>query len=224
MNRFCLIVCALQLIVSLTLAFSINSNPVKLKSTAIKAINDYVPADKRSIFIFGLGYVGTALATSLLKDGWKVCGTCTNVIKIRSLRSLGIEAYLFDEDSGRMVQPEAVANLADCSYVLSTVPPAEGGSTVTDIVLREHATDLKRSALAGKLSWVGYISSTGVYGDRNGAWVNEDAELRPENQKTKLRAAAEAEWRELHQRRFVHIIYKMLGNTQLLSIYMLWTS
>lgn len=160
-----------------------------------------IPADKRSIFIFGLGFVGTALANALVKEGWKVSGTCTNVLKIKNLRNIGIDAYLFDENSGRMIQPEAIADLVGCSCVLSTIPPIEYGSSSSDLVLREHSTDLKRSALAGKLNWIGYISSTGVYGDRNGAWVDEEAEVRPENLKTKLRAAAESEWQELYQRR-----------------------
>ena len=68
-------------------------------------------------------------------------------------------------------------------------------------MLSEHAPDLKKAALNGRLCWVGYLSSTGVYGDRNGGWVSETDEPRPENDKTRLRAAAERAWTALGDRR-----------------------
>jgi hypothetical protein len=231
MSRFSLFVYSLSLIVIISYAFI--QPQARSRAMCQNSMITTTPTDKRSIFIFGLGFVGTALANALVKEGWKVSGTCTNVLKIRNLRNLGIDAYLFDENSGRMIQPEAIADLADCSCVLSTIPPIESGSSSSDLVLREHSTDLKRSALAGKLNWIGYISSTGVYGDRNGAWVDEEVEVRPENLKTKLRAAAESEWQELYLRRYIssflstilfleaiysysHVSYRLL--------YLQWTS
>ena len=156
----------------------------------------------KSIFIFGLGYVGAALAESLLKEGWKVSGTSTNVPKIQSLRRKGIRAYLFDDEAGKMVQPEAIDDLVDSSHILSTIAPTMlmNSPADKDSVLFTHATDLKRAALTGKLLWVGYISSTGVYGDRDGAWVSETDDVRPENERTRNRADAEQAWQTLGSR------------------------
>ena len=76
----------------------------------------------------------------------------------------------------------------------------------------EHATDLKRTALGGKLKWVGYVSSTGVYGDRDGAWVSEDDELKPENEKTRNRADAELAWRTLGSRSGIPVhVFRVAG-------------
>ena len=98
------------------------------------------------LFIFGLGYTAQRLATAMTAQGWRVSAT----------GSAG------DVD---FADREAVlAALADASHVLSSVPPADGGDAVLD---RYGA------ALAGR--WLGYLSSSGVYGDTGGAWVDESA-------------------------------------------------
>ena len=153
---------------------------------------------ERRVFIFGLGYVGTELAINLAKEpGFRVCGTCTNVKKMEYMRSLGVKAYLFDSDAGRMVQNEAIEDLLNSTHVLSTIPPVGG----EDPVLREHGMELRKMCLNGDtLEWVGYLSSTGVYGDREGAWVTEDDEVSPNNAKTKARYSAELAWNALKEK------------------------
>ena len=101
----------------------------------------------RRFFIFGLGYTATRIAARLEADSWEVVSTGS-----------GGTLSFDDEGSVRMA-------LADCSHVLSSVPP--GGEGV-DPVLEQFG-----DALAGK--WLGYLSSTGVYGDTGGAWVDESA-------------------------------------------------
>ena len=98
-------------------------------------------------FIFGLGYSASRIAARLEELGWEVVST-------------GGDGTLAFEDEGNVRLA-----LADASHVLSSVPPGgEGG----DPVLERYG-----AALGGK--WLGYLSSTGVYGDAGGAWVDESA-------------------------------------------------
>lgn len=141
-------------------------------------------SDRPRLFVFGLGYSTQALAESLLRQGWRVAGTTRDEDKAYRLSVAGIETHLFDR--GRPLADPAAA-LAGTTHLLSSVPPDEAG----DPVLDQHAADLK--ALGG-LAWAGYLSTTGVYGDFGGAWVEEDTPPRPETQRAQRRAAAEAAW------------------------------
>ncbi|MCB2073278.1 MAG: SDR family NAD(P)-dependent oxidoreductase [Novosphingobium sp.] len=101
----------------------------------------------KRFFIFGLGYTASRIAASLEAGGWEVVST-------------GGEGTLRFDDSGNVRMA-----LADASHVLSSVPP--GGEGV-DPVLEAYG-----DALDGKELF--YLSSTGVYGDTGGAWVDETA-------------------------------------------------
>lgn len=153
------------------------------------------------VFIFGLGYVGSMLADRLVQEGFQVAGTCTNVNKALKFREQGINTYLFDEISIKRGQIEAAEDLLASNYILSTVPPFGDGVNARDLVLEAHADDLRRSALTGGgLKWVGYLSSTGVYGECEGAWVREERKINPENDKTIARAKCELRWRQLEEK------------------------
>ena len=99
------------------------------------------------MFIFGLGYAAKHIAARLGADGWDIVST-------------GSDGTLSFDDEGTVRMA-----LADCSHVLSSVPPGGEGA---DPVLDRYG-----GALGGK--WLGYLSSTGVYGDAGGAWVDESA-------------------------------------------------
>jgi len=86
--------------------------------------------------------------------------------------------------------PALPAAIAGATHILSSVPPAADGS---DPVLVAHGTALA-TARAG---WVGYLSSTGVYGDAGGAWVDEASPL---NGRRSGRLAADGAWQTLHPR------------------------
>jgi nucleoside-diphosphate-sugar epimerase len=79
---------------------------------------------------------------------------------------------------------------AGVTHILASVPPDEQGDPVVDL----HGADI--AALPG-LAWVGYLSTTGVYGTRDGGWVDEASELRPTGTRGARRVAAEAAWRAL---------------------------
>ncbi len=99
------------------------------------------------MFIFGLGYTAARIAAALESRGWEVVST-------------GRDGTLGFDDVGAVRLA-----LADASHVLSSVPPSGEGC---DPVLEAYG-----AALSGK--WLGYLSSTGVYGDCGGAWVDESA-------------------------------------------------
>ena len=131
----------------------------------------------RRLFCFGLGYSGRALARRLLAEGWRVAGTSRDRA---GLAALGIEAVPFDALSER--------DLAGTTHLLSTVPPDEIG----DPVLVRYGEAIAR--LAGSLEWAGYLSTTGVYGDTGGAWVDETAPLAPSGPRQARRVTAERAW------------------------------
>lgn len=142
------------------------------------------------LFCFGLGYSATVLARQLLAKGWRVTGTCRSRDRQVELSRLGIEAHLFDRDHrignlGALLEP--------ATHLLSSVPPDERG----DPVLDSHRADI--DAASQRLSWIGYLSTTGVYGDRNGGFVDEMSELKPTGERGRRRVAAEQGWSALHQ-------------------------
>ena len=143
----------------------------------------------RRLFCFGLGFSARALAGRLRTAGWRIAGTTRGAEKAEALRAEGIEAFTFDRD--RPLSDPAGA-LADATHILSSVPPDERGDPVVD----HHAHDLR--ACAG-ISWVGYLSTTGVYGDRAGGWVDEDSAQEPTGARGRRRVAAERAWLGLHE-------------------------
>jgi nucleoside-diphosphate-sugar epimerase len=126
------------------------------------------------LLVLGLGYTASRLAARLRGEGWRVTGTTRD----------GREGTLRFDD-----RDAVAAELAAASHVLSSVPPDEAG----DPVLRLHGDAVGRH-------WTGYLSSTGVYGDTGGAWVDESAPTGG-GRRTE-RAAADAAWLALGARVF----------------------
>ena len=125
------------------------------------------------MLIFGMGYTASRLADALRGLGWQVTGT---------KRMSGGEAVAFDD------RHAVLSALDSATHVLSSVPPlAEGG----DPVLAAYGDAITASSA----SWFGYLSSTGVYGDTQGAWVDESAPV-GEGRRT-ARAEADMAWQAL---------------------------
>ena len=131
------------------------------------------------LFIFGLGFSGRVVAARMLAEGWEVAGT-TRTGEAAGLP--GLRQFVFDRD-----HPLPADALAGTTHLLSAVPPDAAGDPVLEAV----------GELVGglDLAWAGYLSTTGVYGDRNGGWVDEDSDLRPTGDRSRRRVAAEAAWR-----------------------------
>lgn len=137
------------------------------------------------LFCFGLGFSARHLADRLLAQGWRVSGTCRSAEKRDALIRAGIGAHIFERDHP---VPGLAALLADATHLLSSVPPDAVGDPVIDL----HQADLARAA--GHLAWIGYLSTTGVYGDKDGAWVDESSPLHPSGERGMRRLLAERAW------------------------------
>jgi nucleoside-diphosphate-sugar epimerase len=148
------------------------------------------------LFCFGLGYSAGWLADRLLGRGWQVAGTVRDAEKAARLRDRGIDAHLFDRDRP-LDDPNAA--LAGTTHLLVSVPP--DGQGAGDAALDHHAGDVV--AMRDGLTWAAYLSTTGVYGNRNGGWVDETSELRPTSDRSARRVKAETAWRRLYDDRGV---------------------
>lgn len=166
---------------------------------------------KSHLFIFGLGYTGTAVARDLHGLGWQVSGTRRSSSRCKELAEEGITALPFDGTHGSIEIEKA---LAEADHVLVCIPPAsgegDGGSDgQSDPVLAHFAEVL---ASASRLKWLGYLSTTGVYGDRAGDWVDETSPLEPTSERARRRAATEAKWTALAGRHHVPVhIFRLAG-------------
>jgi len=148
-------------------------------------------AAAKRLFCFGLGFSALALAARLGAQGWAIAGTARESAKRAALEARGIATHRFERGAKL---PDAARLLAGFDYILSSIPPDEAG----DPVLDEHGADL--AAQAPHLRWVGYLSTTGVYGDRAGGWVDEASPLAPTGERGRRRVAAERGWLALGER------------------------
>jgi nucleoside-diphosphate-sugar epimerase len=128
------------------------------------------------LLIFGLGFCGLAAARLACAAGFQVVGTSRSP-QPSTLAGLRIVAF---EAAG----PE----IAACTHILATAAPGTAG----DPVLARFGAEI---AAAPDLQWIGYLSTTGVYGDRGGAWVNEATPPAPSADRSRRRLAAEEAWR-----------------------------
>ena len=135
----------------------------------------------KHLFSFGYGYSAQALAGSLLPLGWKITGTTRDEEKSLKLRETGIESCLWGDSGIEEAFSKATA-------VLISPGPNEQGDPV---FLRYRKLFEKYAA---NLDWVGYLSTTGVYGDFDGQWVDEETPLNPQTKRGQLRLSAEQGW------------------------------
>lgn len=130
---------------------------------------------------FGHGYSAQALARRLLPLGWTMYGTTRSADKMEAIRASGVKPLLFpSEDVARA--------LHQSTHILISAGPTEQGDPVLAAMRAEIA------AVAHKLTWAGYLSTTGVYGDHQGGWVDEHTPLTPTTRRGQWRVAAEAAW------------------------------
>ena len=128
---------------------------------------------ERHLIIFGLGYSGTAIARAAVAAGMR-----TTIVSRRldATPPPGAEVAHFDSPP-----------IATATHLVVTAAPDAAG----DPVLVRHGAAI---AAAAGLRWMGYLSTTGVYGDRGGAWVDETTPAEPESERGRRRVAAEQAW------------------------------
>jgi len=138
----------------------------------------------KTLLSFGHGYSARALASLLVPQGWRVIGTTRKPEKADEFRAEGVEPLIWPND-------DIALALSSASHILISVGPDENGDPV---LARLHGHIAKAAA---HLHWVGYLSTTGVYGDHQGGWVDESTPLTPSTKRGRLRVTAEAAWQDL---------------------------
>lgn len=142
------------------------------------------------LFCFGYGYTCDYLGHALAPRGdWMLAGTTRDPDKRLALRARGISAHIFDYEHP-LADPYHA--LEGTTHVLISTPPDDAG----DPSFMMHNEDLLQIPT---LRWVGYLSTTSVYGDRGGGAVDENSELRPTSKRGSRRMEAERQWLSLGQ-------------------------
>lgn len=145
---------------------------------------------EKRLFCFGYGYTCDYLGHDLQQtEGWSVAGTTRDPQRKQVLKDRGVDAHLFDYEHP-LSDPHKI--LQNTTHLLISTPPDDEG----DPAFIAHAEDI---AALSSLEWVGYLSTTGVYGGRNGEWVDETSEIRPSSKRGSRRALAEQQWKNLFQ-------------------------
>ncbi len=132
------------------------------------------------LLCIGHGYTAARLAAVLLARGWRVTGTTRRPEAMAAIADSGAQPLLWG--------PAVAEAIGAASHILISVPPEDG----VDPVLAAFGAALVRS----RPVWVGYLSTTAVYGDHGGAWVDEATPLAPTTARGRARVAAEAAWAE----------------------------
>ncbi|SFG88470.1 Nucleoside-diphosphate-sugar epimerase [Palleronia marisminoris] len=148
------------------------------------------------LLAIGCGYSARALVPRLLARGWEVRGTTRSADKAEALASAGIPPLVWpgEDDLGPHI------NWA--THVVHSVSPDDG-----DLVLETYGGALA----AADLEWFAYLSTTGVYGDYGGGWVDEDTPLNPSTARGAARVRAEAGWRALQSHGLRLHIFRLAG-------------
>ncbi|MFN3856434.1 MAG: SDR family oxidoreductase [Caulobacter sp.] len=137
------------------------------------------------LLIFGFGFTGAALARRLIPEGWRVSGTVRSTEAAAAALAAGVTPL----DPGD--RHDLVRALAGATAVLVTAPPGPDGCPGLNALVPAMAT------ARAFPDWIGYLSTTGVYGDRQGRWVFESSPLSARSVEGGRRAAAERDWQEV---------------------------
>jgi len=135
---------------------------------------------KARLLIFGYGFIGAAFATAARAAGYDIAATARTAEKRGELIAQGVAA-IDPADRNALAQV-----YAEAGAVLITPAPDDGGCPAFAALTPAPAQ-----------KWIGYLSTTGVYGDRGGGWVFEDSALLPTVVEGRRRALAESQWLEI---------------------------
>jgi len=140
--------------------------------------------ERKVMLIFGHGYTATVLSRQLLARGWRVIGTTRDESRLAEMRDLGVEGRIWP---GTDVAPD----ISEATHILQSIAPNEQG----DPVLRQLGGLIAERGEG--LQWLGYLSTTAVYGDHQGGWVDETTPPDPATRRGQWRVAAEGAWQDL---------------------------
>ncbi len=141
----------------------------------------------RKFFCFGLGFTSLSLCDRLLDAGWEIAGTVRSEQKANLLRERGIETFIFD---GIQSNPRINKAICESNFILNSVPIPDSIDPVFDI----YGSQIEACP---NLQWFGYLSTTVVYGNHDGAWVSEETACKPSGKRGVNRLQAEQAWASL---------------------------
>ena len=139
---------------------------------------------KKIVIIFGYGYVSKFLIQKLNSLGWIIYCTSRKVEIEKPVKDGNVTIINF-------LDPALPLLIKSSNVILSTVPP---NNETIDPVLYEYADVISKDIF----EWIGYLSSTSVYGDHHGAWVDEKTKCSPSNVQSRIRLLAEQQWLNLY--------------------------
>ncbi len=146
------------------------------------------------IFLFGTGYSAHYFVEALRQNPAanirSVTGTIRRPEQAEALRNIGINPAFFDAEQG--LNAQLLDELSQATHIVSSVAPLTGSAEDTDPILRLMPEGLLHYAPQAR--FISYLSTIGVYGDYQGAWVDENSELKPLSARSAARVTAEKEW------------------------------
>jgi len=134
------------------------------------------------VLCLGYGYTAQVLAERCLQDGWRVTGTTRSDAKVTSIQAQRLKVTIWNGQS--LLPGDALDGV---THLLQSIPPDDAG----DRAMQHYSEQL---ANVSSLVWVGYLSTTGVYGNADGDWVDEQTSLAPTNKWGEQRVIAENQW------------------------------
>lgn len=136
------------------------------------------------LFVFGVGYSSQAFIRAVKSQFTYIAGTVRSQQKADLIAQLGVTARVFDHN---IASAKIEDDLAAADVCLVSIPPDVSGDPVLNVFSQALAS-------APNLKWIGYLSTVGVYGDHQGAWVDENTPMRPTSERSIARLKVENEW------------------------------
>ncbi|AKK20312.1 NAD-dependent epimerase/dehydratase family protein [Candidatus Liberibacter africanus] len=137
------------------------------------------------LMIFGAGYTGKFIADEALQAGIHTSGTTRSVSNFPELQNKGISSFVF---ANQKIDTALREKLYYTTHIVQCIKPGNAG----DPCIISMGEDFHR--LVPHLKWIGYLSSTSVYGNREGQWVNENSFIHPISCIATQRVNAEKMW------------------------------
>ena len=139
----------------------------------------------KHLFCFGFGFSSQEVAKTLLRTSeWRVTGTTRNVDKRSRMMETGVEGLIWPGT-------DITDALSSATHWLISTPPFEGKDPVIQWLENERVDS------TWPVEWIGYFSTTAVYGDHQGRWVDENTPVSPATERGRYRAQAEQDWKRM---------------------------
>ena len=138
------------------------------------------------LLIFGHGYTANAFVDYLKNTNWEIFGTTRSSQNANLLIKKGVKPLTWSDD------PKIRSVIDRSDYILHSIPPTELG----DPVFKRFSEAI--TSRSTNLSWFGYLSTTSVYGNHDGRWVDENIPVNPSSNRGLLRVEAENNWSNIN--------------------------